>query len=238
MVSSSLLVETTSRTDCGVIARPDSDLVYDAQCGDSFAFVELCRRHSGRLLWRLHRITRNRQDAEDALQDTLLSAYRNLNRFENRSAFSSWLTAIAINYGLMTLRRRRPVLAVSLDEAVDFSPSVDLPGGRHGSVNPERQYEGRERQLLVDRAIRCLPRDLRVVMELRVVHDRSIEEIAQNLDISHSAVKSRLGRGRARMRNSLADMGIKAESTSASRERNMPHCLSRPSSETDPTLES
>ncbi len=202
MVSTPLLCERNARIDGDPGSANDTALVWAAQSGDSLAFIELCERHSKKLLRRLHRITRNWQDAEDALQDTLLSAYRNLNRFENRSAFSSWLTAIAINSGLMTLRRKHGI-AVPLDEAFDFSPGPDSGGARQRSIDPESHYERREEHLLLARAIRRLPPLLRVVIELRILEDCSLEEIARDLGISQSAVKSRLARARARLRKSL-----------------------------------
>jgi RNA polymerase sigma factor (sigma-70 family) len=187
----------------------DKALVDAAQSGNSLAFIELCQRHSKRLIWRINRITRNWEDAEDALQDTLLRAYRNLDRFENRCAFSSWLTSIGINSALMLLRRRRGV-AISLDDNYEFfevpEAQYSMSGGR--SVDPESHYERQEQQLLLSTAIRGLPHLLRTVTELRIDRDYSVGEIARALGITESAVKSRLARARSRLREALAGANL------------------------------
>src|SRR5580704_4862573 len=82
----------------------DELLVSAAQSGDSQAFVELSRRHSGRLLLNIYRITNNWQDAEDVVQEALMRTFVHINTFESRPSFSTWLTRIAINTALMLLR--------------------------------------------------------------------------------------------------------------------------------------
>jgi RNA polymerase sigma-70 factor, ECF subfamily len=191
--------------DRGAQAVHDITLVDAAQSGNSVAFVQLCERHSQRLLQTLRRITKNREDAEDALQDALMRAYRNLDRFESRSAFSTRLTAIAINSGLMTLRSRRSG-GVSLDEVADFIDGATPSTAPGHDGTPESHFEQRERELFVNNAVRNLPPVLRSAMELRVSQDLSIQEIARHLAISESAVKSRLARAKGRMRSSLRGM--------------------------------
>jgi RNA polymerase sigma-70 factor, ECF subfamily len=190
----------------------DSDLLNAAQSGDCVAFTELCRRHRNPLLWRLQRLTRNPQDAEDSLQDAFLNAFRNLNRFQRRSSLSSWLTAIAINAGLMTIRKRRMVM-VSLDDQTDPPQGFFADNGWHHGVNPEVQYQRRESQAFLSTAVRRLPFALRSATELRVNQDLSIREIARDLGISESAVKSRLARARALLRDSIGACGLRREKT-------------------------
>lgn len=197
--------EKIAAVDRGPGVLDDLALVGAAQCGDPDAFIELCQRRSKRLICRINRITKNWDDAEDALQDALLNAYRNLSRFESRCAFSSWLTAIGINSALMLLRRKRRTVA-SLDESYDFFEISESVCSCHRSVNPESHYEWRETQSLLNSAIRRLPRTLRAVTELRVDCDYSVGEIARTLQISESAVKSRLARARLRLRGALAGM--------------------------------
>jgi RNA polymerase sigma factor (sigma-70 family) len=100
---------------CSLTLLPDELLVARAKDGDTSAFVELRERHSTKVLRTVFRITRNWEDAEDALQEALLRAFRHLNGFENRCSFSSWLTRIAINSALMTLRKRRACKELSID---------------------------------------------------------------------------------------------------------------------------
>ncbi len=199
----------------------DVALVEAARSGDPLAFIELCRRHSRRLICRINRITKNWDDAEDALQDTLLSAYRNLSRFESRCAFSSWLTSIGINSALMLLRRKR-ITTVSLDDSYDFFEISESAYGWHRSVDPENDFERHETQSLLNTAILRLPRMLRTVIELRVGRDYSIAEIARALHISESAVKSRLSRARSKLRLALAGMGPESVTDSVCRGRGMP----------------
>ena len=85
----------------------DDRLVAAAQTGDTSAFDELCKRHTQRIFRMTHRITRNHEDAEDALQDCLLNAFIHLRSFDGRSRFSTWLTRIAMNAALMKLRKNR-----------------------------------------------------------------------------------------------------------------------------------
>jgi RNA polymerase sigma-70 factor (ECF subfamily) len=210
MLSNLAASETTSALDGSLGSLDDKALVVAAQSGNSLAFVELCQRHSTRLLWRITRITKNREDAEDAVQDALLRAYRSLHRFENRCAFSSWLTAIGINSALMLLRRNRKV-GVSLDDSYDYLEISEPAFTWHRSVNPESHYEWQERQSLLNAAIHRLPRLLRTVTELRIDREYSLGEIARALRISESAVKSRLARARYHLREALAGAGIEAE---------------------------
>ena len=98
----------------------DELLVSAAKAGDCSVFVELCNRHSKKLLPGIYRITQNREDAEDVLQESLLKAFLNLKNFEGRSSFASWLTRIGINSALMLLRKRRGI-EISIDNAGDGS---------------------------------------------------------------------------------------------------------------------
>src|ERR1700727_367 len=99
----------------------DMYLVAAAKDGDHQAYAELCRRHSRQILQIVLRITRDIADAEDTLQDALLKAYTHIGSFEGRSAFSSWLTRIAVNSALMLLRKRRsqPVYSYERDSDAD-----------------------------------------------------------------------------------------------------------------------
>ena len=205
MLSNPTVSAKRSAVDQSLGSLDDKALVDAAQSGNSLAFIELCQRHSKRLIWRINRITKNWEDAEDALQDTLLRAYRNLDRFENRCAFSSWLTSIGINSALMLLRRRRGV-GVSLDDNYEFFElsECQCSGSGQRSVDPESHYMRREQEVLLGTAIRGLPHLLRTVTELRVDREYSVGEIARALGISESAVKSRLARARFRLREALA----------------------------------
>jgi RNA polymerase sigma-70 factor (ECF subfamily) len=181
-------------------------LVSTAKSGDADAFVELSKRYYGRVFHETFRITKNFQDAEDAVQDSLLRAFRHLNNFEERSSFSTWLTRIAINSSLMILRKKRGCIEVSIDgsDGTD-DPSVTYgPWEIHSLVeDPESSYVRREREALLRDAIRRLPPRCREVVELSQAREYSAREIADALGISVGAVKSRLSRARLSLRAKL-----------------------------------
>jgi RNA polymerase sigma-70 factor (ECF subfamily) len=181
----------------------DSLLVSAAKAGDANAFVALSRRHSKKLLKMAYRITRNRQDAEDAVQEAFLKAFLHLDKFEGRSSFSSWFSTIAINSALMILRKRRTSLEIALDGAKsDYETArpwepVDM------TEDPESRCVRRERKERLSAAILRLRPCLRSVVEVQQAQDSSTEEIAETLGLSRSAVKSRLSRARTALRKSL-----------------------------------
>jgi RNA polymerase sigma factor (sigma-70 family) len=180
----------------------DMYLVAAAKNGDHQAYAELCRRHSKQILRTVLRITRNISDAEDALQEALLKAYVHIGGFEGRSAFSSWLTRIAINNALRLLRKRRSQLVYGFEtdpEADDFS----LPEPTETSYNPEESCIQNALENELAKAIRYLSPCLRVVIELQCQEDAPMAQIAKTLGISESAVKSRLIRARSRIRTHL-----------------------------------
>jgi RNA polymerase sigma factor (sigma-70 family) len=182
----------------------DMCLVAAAKNGDHQAYAELCRRHSQRTLRMVLRITRNIADAEDTLQEALLRAYTHIRDFDERSAFSSWLTRIAINAALMLLRKRRSKLVYGFEidpEADDFR----LPEPAETSYNPEESCMQRALENELAQAIRYLPPNLRVVMQIRYGEEAPIGEIAKILGISVSAVKSRLARARLQIRKRLGE---------------------------------
>src|ERR1700691_2756103 len=99
----------------GLDEMPEDLLVSAAKAGDAVAFVELSKHHSNLVLRQAYRIVKNQQDAEDVLQESLIRAFLHLKEFEERCSFSSWLTRIAINFSLMTLRKRRGNIEISME---------------------------------------------------------------------------------------------------------------------------
>ncbi len=159
-----------------------------------------------------NRITRNRQDAEDALQDSLLRAFSHLNNFQERSSFSTWLTRIAINSALMILRKRRNCSEFSIDGTDDPSGKCERWEIQSLAEDPERSYVRREREALLREAILRLPPRCREVVELWQAREYSAREIAQALRISVPAVKSRLSRARLTLRAELLPTDSQSES--------------------------
>ena len=177
-------------------------LVTAAKNGDHQAYAELCRRHSQQILRTVLRITRDVADAEDTLQEALLKAHIHIGGFEGRSAFSSWLTRIAINSALMLSRKKRsqPVDSFESDSDID---DFKLPEPMETSHNPEESCILNALENECVRAIQHLSPTLQVVVQIRYREDASIAQIAKMLDISESAVKSRLLRARSKIREHL-----------------------------------
>jgi RNA polymerase sigma-70 factor, ECF subfamily len=196
----------------GSTETSDAVLVSTAKSGDGDAFAELSKRHYRKVFHETYRITRNREDAEDAFQDSLLRAFSHLNNFEERSSFSTWLTRIAINSALMILRKRRNCFEFSLDGTDDPSSNSERWEIRSLAEDPESSYVRREREALLREAIRRLPPRCREVVELWLAKEYSAREIAQALGISVPAVKSRLSRARLTLRAELLPTESQSES--------------------------
>jgi RNA polymerase sigma-70 factor (ECF subfamily) len=181
----------------------DAELVAQAQGGKLEAFEELVRRHTQLIYRTLMAILGNAIDAQDAMQDTLLSAFRHISGFQGRAKFSTWLVSIARNTALQRLRSRKNV--ESLDEGEyeedrDFRPRQV----RAWQDNPEQCFSKSEIRQLVETGILALPPKFRVVVMLRDIELLSADEVARQLGLSVPAVKTRLFRGRLMLREWLS----------------------------------
>jgi RNA polymerase sigma-70 factor, ECF subfamily len=202
-----------SRCACGDSDVSDDDLINAAQRGDENAFMELCRRHSVVAKKKIFSIVRNREDAEDVLQDTLLRAYTHLTSFRQSCKFSTWLTTIGMNSALMMMRKRRVrgemnTITRSLD-----SGTLALHEPVDRSLGPEGSYFKEQSILLVRREVEKLQPILRSVVKHYYGSDCSLQETAKAQEISLAAAKSRLQRGRVALRSSLARYGISSPAT-------------------------
>src|SRR6202035_2457218 len=121
----------------------DDMLIGAAQAGEEWAFVELCTRNSKRVFNTIYGVTKNREDAEDALQDSMMRAFLHLKQFDGRSSFATWFTRIGINSALMILRKRRIRLETSMD-TTDDGESWQTWQIADYSANPEEHYVGHE----------------------------------------------------------------------------------------------
>lgn len=186
----------------------DDQLLVKAQSGDQQAFVELCRRHSPMVKKRIFSIVRNQEDAEDALQDTLLKAYRHLDAFRRNCKFSTWLTSIGTNTALMILRKRKTRKEGNTDVLNDGSGAWESTEFVDPSLNPERLHSRHQIILVVRRAVDKLRPTLRSMIEQHYGTECSLEESARALDISAGAAKSRLMRGRKTLRSYLKRHGV------------------------------
>jgi RNA polymerase sigma factor (sigma-70 family) len=194
--------ETNAATRGSVHGLSEQSLVESAKRGHSMAFAALSERYRQQLLRAAHRITRNSEDAEDAVQDALLRAFVHVRDFDGRSSFATWLTRIAINSALMILRKKRASLVVATDSNDDFYADGLRDEITDYRPNPERRYAESEEETMLRKAIQNLRPALRVVVQIQL-QERSMREIAEAIGISLTAAKGRLFHAKSALRRSL-----------------------------------
>jgi RNA polymerase sigma-70 factor, ECF subfamily len=179
----------------------DLTLVERALCGDRGAFELLVRRHERRVYRVSLAVLGNAEDAEEAMQDAFIRAYRHLGQFRRESKFTTWLTRITVNEAIEKRKRRHE--AVPFD---DVRASAEFVPRRAESwhADPEKLYGKQELRGMVESAIRALPEIYREAFVLRDVEGMSAEEAAQSIGITVAALKSRLLRARLIVREALA----------------------------------
>src|SRR5260370_33265121 len=179
----------------------DLALIELVLAGDRRAFEPLVRKHERRVFRVALAVLGNVEDAEEAMQDTFIKAYRHLDQFRRESRFTTWLTRIAVNEALQ--KRQARMDSVSLDESTDVA-SRSLPGRfEPWTANPEKLYGKQEMRQLVEGAIQALPPIYRETLVLRDIEEMSAEEAAEALGITVPALKSRLLRARLLQRELL-----------------------------------
>jgi RNA polymerase sigma-70 factor (ECF subfamily) len=204
MATTSVVFNATSYAAAAATAYDDMSLVHASKNGDAAAFEELVKRYDTKLLRIAQHITHNREDAQDAVQDAFLKAFRKLAQFRGNSQFSTWLIRITVNESLMKLRKQRSSREVFTDE--DFSsegPSAPQEFA-DWAPNPEKLYEGSELRNILRTELQELRPSLRVVFVLRDVEGLSTEQTAEVLDVTPVAVKARLWRARLQLRQRLS----------------------------------
>jgi RNA polymerase sigma factor (sigma-70 family) len=184
------------------MSNEEQRLVEAGQRGDVEAFNQLVRLYEGRVYTLCLRMLGDPDSAADVAQDTFISAYKNLNRFRG-GVFRSWILRIATNacYDALRARKRRP--AVSLNAAFgddENDGGFDIPDP---AESPDEAAQRRELGAAIAAAITQLPEDQRVVVILSDIQGLAYEEIAEVTNANLGTVKSRLSRGRARLRDIL-----------------------------------
>jgi RNA polymerase sigma-70 factor (ECF subfamily) len=181
------------------VTASNDEIVSAAQEGSPRAFAELYAIYSPRLYRTIVGITKNPQDAEDALQETFMRACLAIRAFEGRASFSSWLTRIAINSALLILRKRRARAEIFFDPLPANDGGGLCPEFRDPAPNPEQLYELSQLQTSLKRAMRKLGPGLYGPIRMRMVKESSVKEIGRALSLSDGAVKARLFRARLRL---------------------------------------
>ncbi|MFI1583123.1 RNA polymerase sigma factor SigM [Embleya sp. NPDC020630] len=181
---------STERSGSAYADVTDADLLTRHTHGDPDAFGELVRRHRDRLWAVALRTLGDREEAADALQDALVSAYRAAGRFEGRAAVTTWLHRIVVNACLDRARRRAARPAVPLPE--DLDQRLPAPAQEDPAVR------GETREALLA-ALATLPAEQRAALVLVDMEGYPVDEAARILDVASGTIKSRCARGRAKL---------------------------------------
>lgn len=183
---------------------PDTELVRRAASGDETAFEAIMRRHNRQLFRTARSILKSDSEAEDALQDAYLRAWRALGSFRADARLSTWLVRIVVNEALGRLRRRGAQV-IPLDAAMlSTEPETQASLTADPDRQPERIAMRAQIRRLMEARIDLLPDALRSVFMLRAVEEMSVEEVAQALAIPEATVRTRFFRARGLLREGLA----------------------------------
>lgn len=175
-------------------------LIERASAGDASAFNTLMGNHEQRMYAIALRMCKNREDAQDCLQEAMLRVFRSIGTFKGESAFATWAYRITMNTCLDEIRRKKKSRDTSMDVLLDqgWSPPDT-------SATPEKKAMQGELHRNLSRAINDLPEDMRSAVILRDIHGCSYEEIAQTLNVNVGTVKSRISRARERLREKIRE---------------------------------
>jgi RNA polymerase sigma-70 factor (ECF subfamily) len=180
----------------------EPDLIRRSQAGDLAAFNALVTLHQQAVFHLCLRMAGDRAAAEDAAQEAFISAYRAVRSFRGGS-FRGWLMRIAANACTDELRRRKRRPAVSIDQPAAGEEPLDVadpaPGPEAGALRAEQQQ-------IIQRALLTLPHDQRVAVVMCDIQGYAYEEIAASMRISLGTVKSRIARGREKLRQALGPL--------------------------------
>jgi RNA polymerase sigma factor (sigma-70 family) len=183
----------------------ESAMVQQAIAGNADARERLFATRRSRLIRTAFTVLRNREDAEDALQDGLFQAYSRLHTFEGRSSFSSWLTRIVINAALMIRRRKSARPELSLDGILESQAERYPRRAVDPRSDPEKIYAAKEINALIERQVRNLSPELQQAYRLRAINGLSAAESGRALGIPPSVFKSRVFRARRKLANALRE---------------------------------
>ena len=182
-------------------------LVRDLQNGNLEAYDKLAKIYQKKIYGLSFNLTRNQMDAQDVTQEVLLTLFRKINMFQGKSAFSSWVYRISINASYMKLRSKKKEPNVSIDELM---PTFNGAGFQQEKIqdwseNTESLIFTKETRDVINKAVNLLPEKEKVVFLLRDVEGLSSEKTGEILDLTVSAVKSRLHRARLFLRKKLSN---------------------------------
>jgi len=183
-------------------ALGDPELVKLAQQGDNRAFDELVKRYENKVYRLTFKILRHEDDAGEAMQDAFMSAYRGLKNFKSDSTFSTWLYRVATNAALMKYRKRRDG-HISLEQSQSYDEDADRLEIPDWSALPDEDLLTGELDDILAEGLSRLPDELREVFVMRDIEELSNSDVAERLQLTVPAVKSRLHRARLQLRDRL-----------------------------------
>jgi len=178
----------------------EKELIKKAQEGDRNALAKLVKQYEQTVYNFAYKICRNKERAEHTMQETFLSMVKSIKQFSGKSKLSTWLYTVVSNHCLMMARSNKKHLHTSLD---DEDSLIDEKNITDWNISPQRIAENDELKDILNEAINKLPPDYRIVFMLRDIQGFSTEETGKAIDLSVPAVKSRLHRARAFLRNEL-----------------------------------
>ena len=178
----------------------ENKLIERASGGDPAAFNRLMEMHEKRMYAVSLRMCGNREDAQDCLQEAMLRVYRAIGSFKGQSSFGTWVYRITMNTCLDELRRKKNKQSASLDNMLDqgWSPTDE-------SASPEKKAIQSEMRRCISKSIQELPEDMRSAIIMRDIHGYSYDEIADTLNVNVGTIKSRISRGREKLREKLSN---------------------------------
>lgn len=176
----------------------EEKLISRAAKGDAAAFNELLGVHEKKMYAVCLRMCMNHEDAQDCLQEAMLRIYRSISGFKGQSSFSTWIYRVTMNTCLDELRKKKNKQTTSLDSLLDtgWSPSDDYDTPEHHAISGEKKKA-------IQNAISELPEDMRSAIVLRDIEGFSYDEISDMLGINVGTIKSRISRGREKLREKI-----------------------------------
>jgi len=184
---------------------PDMGLIKAAKLGDRRAFSELSARYTAAIYRKMLRLVRNREDAEDLVQETLLKAFNHLDQFRGTAKFSTWLFRISTNSALALLRKKRRGQERPYEGRDEGDESWKVSDFPDPAPNAEQVYAKYQATSLVSLALQRLPQSYQMLVRGYHEEERSLADVARTMGISIGAAKSRLFRARVTLRSVLSD---------------------------------
>jgi RNA polymerase sigma-70 factor (ECF subfamily) len=178
----------------------DNEIIKRILDGETRAFTILIDRHKAKAMILAVRILKNREDAEEALQDAFVRVYRSLSSFERKSSFSTWFYRIVYNRCMSALEKRKEYYISSLDEDYEDSEGIEIESV---DPSPDIQMESDEFRKIVQQEIEKLPPMYGGIFTLFVIQEMSYEEIVRITGLPAGTIKARLFRARGMLRNAL-----------------------------------